>query len=137
MLLKLAAAHGVNMTTESATEKLNAVAVKLLKFVLLDEWNLSLRQAATLLNVDLTTCENLLNGESTKPILDEEQLQLVSGLVKIYKALRAIFPEQDHANAWIHKPNQMYSELSALEFMMQSPNENITVVMNYTQAQLL
>uniref|UniRef100_A0A486XMB2 Antitoxin Xre/MbcA/ParS-like toxin-binding domain-containing protein n=1 Tax=Rheinheimera sp. BAL341 TaxID=1708203 RepID=A0A486XMB2_9GAMM len=122
--------------TESTAEKLSTVAIKLLKFVLLDEWKLSQDKVAELLNIDAITCKKLLTDEKVLSILDEDLLIRVSGIINIYKALRGIFMSQEQANKWLFKPNKTYDELSAIEFMIQNPNQNIPVVMNDVKSQL-
>lgn len=135
-MLHLSTAQGkVEMKIDNTSGRVDVAAIKLLKFILLDEWRLPRSQVAALLNIDLNTLDALLSDDKSA-ILEEEQLLLISALIKIYKALRTIFPEQDQANGWVYRPNQYFSGHSALEFMMQHPTDNVLAVMHYTQGQL-
>lgn len=137
MLLLSAEQGRVSMTIDNTPSSLEAVALKLVKFVLLEEWQLTRSQVTALLNIDQKNLDALLSDDAYSSLtLDEEQLLLISALIKVYKALRTIFPEQAQANEWVYKPNQYFSGKSALEFMMQCPKTNVLAVMKYTQGQL-
>jgi hypothetical protein len=58
-----------------------------------------------------------LNDDEIQQLLGDD-LERISCVLGIYKALRTIFPFEDRANAWPAKPNAAFGGESALSVML-------------------
>ncbi len=68
------------------------------------EWGLSVEEQLDLLGLESrSTYFNWKRAQDAR--LDRDQLERVSHLLGIYKALRILFPSVPQANAWVKKPN--------------------------------
>lgn len=75
-----------------------------------------------------------LNDHETKQLLGKEDIQKVSYVLGIYKALRTIFPTEQQANAWPKKPNEAFGGCSAVEVMLSG---GLARVRRYLDSQCL
>jgi hypothetical protein len=75
-----------------------------------------------------------LTGEQTDQLLGDSDPEHVSDVLRIYAALRTIFPSEDRAKAWPAKPNDYYAGKSALDVML---DDRISEVRKYLEGQCL
>lgn len=59
-------------------------------------------------------------------------LERISYVLGIYKALRRIFPTEEQANAWPAKPNRAFEGRSALDLMLKG---DLAIVRRYLDGQ--
>ncbi|BDU74055.1 MbcA/ParS/Xre antitoxin family protein [Mesoterricola silvestris] len=73
-------------------------------FRISEEWKLSVEEQLDLLGMESrSTFFNWKRAQNAR--LDRDQLERVSHVLGIYKALRILFPSVEQANAWVKKPN--------------------------------
>jgi hypothetical protein len=73
-----------------------------------------------------------LTGEQTDQLLGDSDPERVCDVLRIYAALRTIFPFEDRANAWPAKPNDYYAGKSALDVML---DDRLSEVRQYLEGQ--
>lgn len=78
---------------------------------------------------------NIKNGNFEE--ISSDLLKRIKFLVSIYQALRILFRSREQAEAWIKKPNMVFENLSALEFMLKDEELNIEYVYRYLRSQLV
>jgi hypothetical protein len=66
-----------------------------------------------------------------------DTIERISYLLGIWKSLQILFPDQEQADAWLHKPNQapLFGGHSALERMLSGNVADLYVVRQYLDAQ--
>lgn len=69
--------------------------------------------------------------------LNRDLLERISYVIGIYKALHILLQNKDHADAWVHQPNQAepFHGQSALERMKGGSIVDLAVVRQYLDAQ--
>jgi len=53
-----------------------------------------------------------LSNQETQKLLGDADLERISYVFGIYKALRNIFPSENQANSWVKKPNQAFGGIT-------------------------
>lgn len=93
-------------------------------------WGLDPQDEQVLLgNPDRITFEKWRNGEG--PIVSQATLVRISYVLGIYKALRLLFPTEERACAWPHKPNAHFEGASALSVMLREGAGGLSEVRGY------
>jgi transcriptional regulator with XRE-family HTH domain len=96
---------------------------KLAKMVvtLLEHWQLSPADQATLLGLSAQSRSTVARYRRGEPLADNADLLARAGhLLGIHKALRILFPEdRDLAYRWVTAPNRRFGERAPLELMKQ------------------
>lgn len=69
--------------------------------------------------------------------LSRDTLERISYLLGIYKALQILFPNNEQADAWLHRPNRspLFGGQSALDRMLSGNVSDLYVVRQYLDAQ--
>lgn len=101
-----------------------------------DIWELSVSERLILLGgVSKSTYQGWKS--SGDPKLSFDQLERISYILGIYKALQYLFPEPNRADAWIKKPNaaSLFGGMSALDYMLQGSIVKLYNVRSYLDAQ--
>ena len=89
-------------------------------FNIAKEWSLSVEEQMALLGLgSRSTLFAWKRAQDAR--LDRDQLERVSHVLGIYKALRILFPSETSARAWVKKPNDapLFEGRPALERMSQ------------------
>jgi len=99
------------------------------------DWQLTDRQAARLLGAPISTYRRW----KTKPdtTLDIGQIERLSLLLGIYKALQLLLPRVDAADDWIHRPNNspLFGGQAPLARMLAGLTEDIALVRRHLDAE--
>jgi len=105
-------------------------------FKIAERWQLSVPQQLRLLDASRSTLYAWRNGD-VKAALDRAQLERLSYVFGIFKALEMLFPQPGRADAWIRKPNAapLFGGRSALERMLAGNVADLYVVRQYLDAQ--
>jgi Protein of unknown function (DUF2384) len=123
-------------TPKNELERLSPPAIR--AFIqITDLWDLSVEDQITLLGgqPSRSTFFKWKKGETT--VLSRDQVDRVSYLVGIFKALGILFPNSQAADSWIKKPNAaaLFGGKSALEFMLSGSMRHLELVRQYLDAQ--
>jgi len=112
----------------------NAVALKAF-FGITERWQLNIDQESILLGVPKSTLYRWKHKQDG--ILSKDQLERISYLLGIYKALRILLPNEHAAHTWIHKPNAaaLFGGRSALEKLMLGRVIDLADVRRYLDAE--
>ena len=99
-------------------------------------WNLSLDDQMTLLG---GTARSTFFKWKKDPntVLPRDTLERISYIVGIYKALQILVPDEQAADEWIKRPNEvpMFAGQSALDRMMSGHVADLFVVRQHLDAQ--
>lgn len=115
-------------------KEIRAVAIEAF-FNIAEIWKLTTAQCQNLLGLSQNSSCYFKWKKEKSGILSVDQLDRISYIVGIYKALRIIFSDENQANAWISKPNKAFGGRSALEIMLQGKITDIARVRGYLDAQ--
>jgi uncharacterized protein (DUF2384 family) len=99
------------------------------------EWDLSVEEQMDLLGLESrSTYFSWKRAQDAR--LSRDQLERVSHILGIYKALRVLFPADSQANAWVKKPNtgSLFEGRRALDVMRQGIRD-LFAVRAYLDAQ--
>ena len=77
-------------------------------------------------------------GEGKGPILSRDTLERISYVLGIFQAINVLLPVQEHANAWIRKPNTapIFGGKTALDRMTAGNVSDLYVVRQYLDAEV-
>lgn len=104
-------------------------------FGIADEWELSTAEGQNLLGLNPNSSSYFVWKKKGNGILSKDQLDRVSYLLGIYKALKIIFSDDKQANDWVRKPNKAFNGKSVLEVMLQGKITDLATVRSYLDAQ--
>jgi hypothetical protein len=104
-------------------------------FNLAQAWGLKAAEQQKLLGVSHSAFYEWKSGRARA--LDAHVLERLSHLFAIYAALHILFPLDEHANAWVRKPNPapLFGGRSALDRMLGGLVGDLMVVRQYLDAQ--
>jgi hypothetical protein len=105
-------------------------------FNIADAWQLSAREAMTLLGLrSRSTYHVWKDGQSGA--LPRDTLERISYVLGIYKALQMLLPSDESADAWVRKPNAapVFGGGSALERILSGNVADLYEVRRYLDAQ--
>lgn len=116
------------------TAKKNAVALKAF-FGITQQWHLSSEQESVLLGVPKSTLYRWKHKHDGALTVDN--LERISYILGIYKALRILLPTTNAANQWVHKPNlaPLFNGKSALDKLMIGRVIDLADVRRYLDAE--
>lgn len=100
---------------------------------LLGNWDVTDKQAATLLDLPLRSFRRWKAGESGR--IDRDAKARLSKLIGIHKALRVLFIDSSRGNSWIKAPNDAFGGRSALDVMLGGELTDLTRVRGYLDAE--
>ena len=92
------------------------VALKIF-FRISEAWGLKSEEEQALLGNPSPETIDLWRNEAG-PIAPAETIMQISYVLGLYKSLRILFPTEDRANEWPHKPNRAFGGKSALKVML-------------------
>ena len=116
-------------STESALVALKAF------FSIMTQWRVSEEEQRILLgNPTNEVFETWKCGEATS--LEKDVFMRISYVIGIYKNLMTLFPKQNQANEWLHKPNKAFDGSTALGLMLLGQTVHLREVRRYLDAQL-
>lgn len=113
--------------SRSAPETL--VLARRLFFRLMDLWGVQPEQGRALIQVEPARYAELKSGRGA-PFTDE-QVERVSYLLGIFKALQVLLPNKDRADLWVKEPNERFGGRTALDFMCEGSLERMAQVRRY------
>ena len=96
-------------------------------------WQLTDEQAATLLDLPLTTYRRWTAGSLGR--IGRDGKARLSNLIGIHKALRIIFTEKQRGYDWIKAPNAAFAGRSALQVMLGGELSDLMRVRRYLDAE--
>jgi hypothetical protein len=96
-------------------------------------WQLTDEQAATLLDLPLTTYRRWKAGSLGR--IGRDGKARLSNLIGIHKALRIIFVEKQRGYDWIKAPNAAFAGRSALQVMLGGELSDLMRVRRYLDAE--
>ena len=96
-------------------------------------WQLTDEQAATLLDLPLTTYRRWKAGSLGR--IGRDGKARLSNLIGIHKALRIIFTEKQRGYDWIKAPNAAFAGRSALQVMLGGELSDLMRVRRYLDAE--
>ena len=106
-----------------------------------DQWGLTEQNIATLLGaVPLATLRRwkrqLRTSGTVRTQLTRDQMDRISYLLGIFKALRILFPDANQANSWVKRANKGvgFNGRSALDVMLQGGINDLQTVRRYLDA---
>lgn len=116
---------------ERQRQRLEAMVALKGAFRIFEAWKLSDEQMKTLLG---TSDDKTFSDFKCASVwsLPNDTLMRISYILGIYKALRILFPTEQQAAAWPHKPNRAFEGRSALELML---NGDLPRVRRYLDGQ--
>lgn len=105
-------------------------------FAITAAWGLSATQERRLLG-DPPTSSFFKMKRDKEGAISRDQLERVSYVLGVYKALQILFPDPARADAWIKAPNSApcFGERSALDRMLSGNVADLFVVRQYLDAQ--
>ena len=107
-----------------------SAAAKRAFFSIMDAWQVDSAVAQTLLgSPGRSTFFKWKKGQGGA--LTRDQLERISYILGIYKALQVLFPDPKQADAWIRKPNTQFGDTSALERMSAGSITDLHAVRSY------
>ncbi len=116
-------------------EKTAEVALKVF-FNIMNAWHVEESQQMVLLGQsNLSTYSDWKKGKVSE--LSDDTLERISYVIGIYKSLKILFHTESQANAWPHKPNEVFDGESALNFMLKDGVTNLSKVKMYLDTQRL
>ncbi|TAK77616.1 MAG: DUF2384 domain-containing protein [Gammaproteobacteria bacterium] len=117
-----------------ASSKKNTIALKAF-FNITHKWGLASDQESVLLGVPLSTLYRWKNKK--EGFLTPDNLERISYILGIYKALRILLPTEEAANKWIKKANTapLFNGKSALDKFMQGRVVDLADVRRYLDAE--
>ncbi len=106
-------------------------------FNIAELWDLSGKEAMTLLGVTNESTYYKWKRDPANSMLTRDTLERISYILGIYKALQILLPKESSADAWIKKANNapMFNGRSALERMLSGNVVDLFVVRQYLDAQ--
>ncbi|RZU99624.1 antitoxin Xre-like helix-turn-helix domain-containing protein [Spiribacter vilamensis] len=98
-------------------------------------WNLSGADAARLLGTYPSTYRRWRKND--KPNMDASQLERLSLILGIYKALQILLPRQDAADSWVNRTNQhpLFAGEPPIQRMKGGQVSDLFVVRSYLDAE--
>ena len=118
---------------KQSPERTAMVALKTF-FNVMEKWGVAGREQIILLGQpSRTTFYKWKKGDATSIPCDT--LERISYVLGIYKALGVLFPNHQLADAWPKKPNQAFSNESALEYMCKGGMKHLHDMRRYLDAQ--
>lgn len=101
------------------------------------KWGLSTEEQKALLDQEARSTFFEWKKDASRARLGRDQLERISHVLGIYKALRILFPDPKAADAWVKKPNEAYlfEGRPALELMLAGGIPGLLAVRNYLDAQ--
>lgn len=101
-----------------------------------DAWGLSVEEQLTLLGLRSRSTYFKWKRDQDA-LLDRDQLERVSHILGIYKALQILLPDERAAHSWVTQPNTapLFEGRSALELMTRGGIFDLFVVRSYLDAQ--
>jgi uncharacterized protein (DUF2384 family) len=96
-------------------------------------WQLTDEQAATLLDLPLTTYRRWKAGSLGR--IGRDGKARLSNLIGIHKALRIVFTEKQRGYDWIKAPNAAFAGRSALQVMLGGELSDLMRVRRYLDAE--
>jgi hypothetical protein len=114
--------------------KRNSIALKAF-FGVTAKWALTSEQERILLGISKATFyrwKQQMDGSLTA-----DNIERISYILGIYKALRILLPDENAANTWVHKPNSAYlfGGHSALEKLLKGHVVDLADVRRYLDAE--
>jgi hypothetical protein len=125
--------HALEEKPTSAILK-NTIALKAF-FGISQKWGLSSEQESVLLGVPKSTLYRWKHKKVGS--LTPDNLERISYILGIYKALRILLPNENAANRWIHQPNSasLFGGKSALDKLMVGRVIDLADVRRYLDAE--
>lgn len=122
------------LSISHSDKKINPVALKAFFNISL-KWGLSTEQESILLGVPLSTLYRWKNKKDG--VLTRDNLERISYILGIYKALRILLPTEQAANQWIKKANSasLFNGKSALDKMLKGHVIDLADVRRYLDAE--
>lgn len=119
----------------TATRDLSGPALRAF-FAITAAWDLTAAQERRLLG-DPPSSTFFKMKRDKEGTITRDQLERVSYVLGIYKALQILFPDTSRADAWIKAPNTApcFGERSALDRMLSGNVADLFVVRQYLDAQ--
>lgn len=105
-------------------------------FKIADLWELSVPDRSTLLGgIHRSTLYKYQNLPEVE--LNRDQMERISYILGIYKALRVLFPTEERAMQWVRKANSAppFNGGTALEWMLRGSIVDLADVRRYLDAQ--
>ncbi|WP_342642790.1 MbcA/ParS/Xre antitoxin family protein [Rhodoligotrophos ferricapiens] len=124
----------IDLGAKKQREALSAPAVRLF-FNLAQRWQLSVGERQILLGgIARQTYHNWQNGRIS--VLSRDQLERISLVLGIYKALKLVFAEDDGAMRWLKSPNHdvPFAGRSPLAHMLRGGMDDLYAVRRYLDA---
>jgi uncharacterized protein (DUF2384 family) len=117
----------------SAVDK-SAVALKAF-FAITQKWGLSSDQECVLLGTPKPTFYRW--KKTQHGVLSQDQLERISYILGIYKALHILLPSREAADRWIHQPNSapLFNGRTALDKMLGGQVVDLADVRRYLDAE--
>jgi len=97
-------------------------------------WEITDQQAAVLLGTAYSTYRRWKRNPDTMT-LDANQLERLSLLLGIYKALQVLLPREDAADSWIRRPNQAFGGQRPLDRLLAGQVGDLLAVRQYLDAE--
>lgn len=102
-------------------------------FALSKTWRLNTDQQITLLGSPARS--TYFKWKKEGGLMSPDTGERISHLLSIFKALQILFPDPDHADAWLRRSNHFFEGRSALEVMLGGKLMDIHSVRAYLDAQ--
>lgn len=102
-------------------------------FKITGEWGMSAVEQQILLG-DLPKATFSKYKELPEVKLDHDQLERISYVMGIHKALMILFSSKERADAWVKKPNEAFAGQSALGVMLEGSIESLAKVRSYVDS---
>lgn len=105
-------------------DRFHAVAVKAY-FNIMREFQVSTADAYTIIgSPERDVFDAWQRGEEGLRMTVDE-MRTVSFLLRIFRALHTLFPDDEQANTWVHRPNAHFGGKTALEVMLVGRIEDV------------
>ncbi|WP_110654228.1 MbcA/ParS/Xre antitoxin family protein [Salinicola halimionae] len=124
----------IAMMSHDQRQDMSAAAMRSYPNIVRD-WQLKEQEAALLLGVPGSTYRRW-QKHPEKAALDVNQLERMSLILGIYKALQILLPRSDAADSWLRRPNRnpLFSGQAPLERLRSGLVSDLYVVRQYLDA---
>lgn len=103
-------------------------------FNIMDSWEVPYSEQVCLLGFKSIDHLNKLNHQAID-FLTPDTLIRISYILGIYKGLGKLLPTRQQSNKWVHRPNDAFNGLSAIEYMSEGTVTRLKKVREYIDAQ--
>lgn len=120
-------AHHTDQAAEGAATEIGVF------LALADRWGLNVDEQLKLLGNPARS--TYFKWKKDGSALPDDARERLSNLLAVYKALEILFPQAEHAEGWLSRPNRFFQGRTAMDVMLDGHLADILKVRAYVDAQ--